>query len=854
TAFSRNEPSPLAELPLQYADYAHWQRAWLHGEVLERQLDYWQTQLSDAPALLSLPTDRPRPAVRRHRGAAHVFDVDAATVAGLEALARHAGGTLFMTLAAAFGVLLARHASQDDICIGTPIANRRHAQTEGLIGFFVNTLVLRQKVDGHASFASLLEQVRETTLGAYAHQDVPFEQLVEALQPQRSLGHTPLFQVMLALQNAPREALELPGLTLEPVQGEAATAKFDLTLNLSAGADGALEGALVYDTDLFDAVTAARLARHFVRVLDAVVAQPQARLDALPLLDAQEHACVVTQWQTATPAVPGLPTLHALFEARAARAPEAIAVEFGGERLRYGELNARANRLARHLRTLGVGPDVLVGLCVERSPEMVLGMLAIMKAGGAYVPLDPSYPRDRLEAMLEDAAPAVVLTQTGLAERLAGTARPILLIDALAEVLADYPASDPEPLAGPGHLAYVIFTSGSTGRPKGVLTEHRNAVALLGAMRESFAFGADDAWAQFHSSAFDFSVLEIWGALGYGGRLVLVSHDVARTPTQLHTLLREHAVTILCHTPSAFQHLMRETGSDFGRDLPSLRVLVFGGEALSERLLAPWLHAGAVGGPIPVNIYGPTETTVAVSTYSACSLAPEEDRVVPLGRALDGMRAYLLDGAGNAVPAGMTGELYVGGAGVSRGYLNRAELTAERFVPDPFGAAGSRLYRTSDLARHQPDGTLEYLGRADQQVKLRGFRIELGEIEAVLSRYAGVREAAVVARDDVGEDRRLVGYLVHEGEAIEAGALRAHLQRSLPEFMVPSHFVRLERMPLTGNGKLDRRALPAPEAGRGTSAYVEPRTPLEGAMAEIWTEVLGLDRVGAFDNFFELGG
>jgi amino acid adenylation domain-containing protein len=854
SAFSRGEPSPLPELPLQYADYAHWQREWLKGEVLERQLAYWHTQLSDAPALLTLPTDRPRPTMRRHRGAVHGFEIDAATVAGLESLARGVRGTLFTTLAAAFGVLLSRHASQDDICIGTPIANRRHAQTEGLIGFFVNTLVLRQRIDGHASFSTLLEQVRETTLGAYANQDVPFEQLVEALQPRRSLGHTPLFQVMLALQNAPQEDLNLPGLALQPVYGEAATAKFDMTLNLSAAAGGALEASLVYDTDLFDASTVARMASHFVRVLEAAVERPEARLDSLPLLDAREHACVVTQWNTAAPALPAVQTLHELFEEQVARTPDAVAVEFGHERLGYGELNAQANRLARHLRTLGVGPDVLVGLCIDRSPDMVLGMLAIMKAGGAYVPLDPAYPRERLAVMLEDAAPAVVVTHTQLADRLAGTDRPVLYLDAAATELADYPSTDPVALAGPDHLAYVIYTSGSTGRPKGVLTEHRNAVALLGAMRESFPFDARDAWAQFHSSAFDFSVLEIWGALGHGGRLVLISHDVARAPAQLHALLQRHAVSILCHTPSAFQQLMRETGSDFAAALPSLRVLVFGGEALSERLLAPWLRAASGRAPIPVNIYGPTETTVAVSTYSACSLVPDEDRVVPLGRPLDGMQVYLLDAAGNPVPAGVTGELYIGGAGVSRGYLNRPDLTAERFVPDPFGTAGSRLYRTGDLARHLPDGTLDYLGRADQQVKLRGFRIELGEIEAALARHACVREAVVLARDDLAGDRRLVAYLVHDGEPVEAGALRAHLQRMLPDFMVPSYFVRLEKMPLTGNGKLDRRALPAPDPGRGDAAYVEPRTPMEQAMAGIWAEVLGLDRIGAHDDFFELGG
>ncbi|WP_186032206.1 non-ribosomal peptide synthetase [Burkholderia gladioli] len=847
-AFSRGEPSPLAALPVQYADYARWQRGWLTGDVLDRQLAYWRARLADAPPLLALPTDRPRAAARRHRGATHRFAVDAATTAGLHDLARRVRGTLFMTLSAAFGVLLARYASQDDICIGTPIANRRHAQTEGLIGFFVNTLVLRQKVEGRASFMALLEQVRETTLGAYAHQDVPFEQLVEVVQPLRSLDHTPLFQVMLVLQNAPLEATALPGLRLEPAGSAASTSKFDLTLTVTETGHGeeggGLRASLSYDTDLFDASTVAGMAAHFMRVLEAAVARPDARLDSLPMLDAPARRPAPNIGRAAQ-AVPSpltpLSTLHGRFEAQVRRTPEAMAVIHGDRHLGFAELDARANALARRLEGLGVGPEVRVALCVERGVEMVVGLLGILKAGGAYVPLDPEHPRERLAYLVADSAPAVMLTQSSLLERLPDHACEVVCLD--QEGVPAY-GDDARAPARLHNLAYVIYTSGSTGQPKGVAVEHRSALNLVDALAER-AYGGASALAGARiginaSLAFDASVKQ-WLMLLHGACVLPIPEAVRRDADAFVAFVREQALDAFDCTPSQLAVLV-----------PALRTLerpltvLVGGEVVGEAL-----RESLPGSPHRyVNVYGPTETTVDATAQPIGADHPAS----AIGAPLANVATYVLDGAGHPVPAGVGGELHIGGAGVARGYLGRPDLTAERFVPDPFGAPGSRMYRSGDLARELSDGTLDPLGRADQQVKLRGFRIELGEIEAALARYAGVREVAVLARDDLGDDRRLVAYLVHDGEPIEAGEWRAYLHRTLPKFMVPPHFVRLESMPLTSNGKLDRRALPAPDPGRGEADHVEPRTPTEQAMAQIWAAVLGLDRIGAHDDFFALGG
>ncbi|WP_141753450.1 non-ribosomal peptide synthetase, partial [Duganella sp. HH101] len=851
-AYVQRQPSPLPELPIQYADFAHWQRQWLSGEVLQRQLDYWQGHLAGAPALLTLPTDHPRPAHQSHRGATQQFTLSAATTAALNALSRQTQSTLFMTLTAAFNILLSRYAGQDDICIGTPIANRSRSETEGLIGFFVNTLVLRTQVDSGANFLQLLELVRRNTLDAYAHQDVPFEQLVEVLKPERHTSYTPLFQVMLVLQNTPMGALTLPGLTLQGLEAEGVQAKFDLTLTFTEGAEH-LNGNISYNTDLFEPSTMARMAAHFTRLVEAIVADPQRRIQDLDMLGDAERRQLLVEWNDTASGVAPSGTIHALFEQRAAASPESVALEYEDASLTYGELNARANRLAHHLRTLGVGPDVLVGLCVERSLEMIVGLLAILKAGGAYVPLDPAYPADRLAYMLEDAAPAVLLTQQRLLPALPASDVPVFLLDADAASLDACDATNPSSETQAGNLAYVIYTSGSTGRPKGSLLQHENVLRLFSMTDEWFGFNAEDVWTLFHSYAFDFSVWEIWGALLYGGRLVIVPYLVSRSPDQFHGLLVRAGVTVLNQTPSAFQQLVEADRHQAGASALRLRHVIFGGEALNRAALAPWFDKHGYEAPALTNMYGITETTVHVTRQL---LQQDGTASNSVGRPIPDLASYILDAGLNPVPVGVAGELHIAGAGLARGYLNRGDLTADRFIPNPFGAAGSRLYKSGDLARYLEDGSIEYLGRIDHQVKLRGFRIELGEIEAALASLEPVREALVLAREDVAGDKRLVAYLVaHDGAQLpDAAGLRAALLESLPEYMVPAHFVVLEQMPLTSNGKVDRKALPVPELARSEDGYVAPRTAAEEIMAGIWAGVLKLDKVGLHDDFFALGG
>jgi len=858
TAFVRGEASPLAALPVQYADYAHWQRQWLQGEVLAAQLDYWKGQLADAPVLLALPTDRPRPAVQSYAGSALEFTVDAATTAGLNALARDAQATLFMVLAAAFNVLLARHAGQDDICLGTPIANRTRTELEGLIGFFVNTLVLRTRLSGNPRFTALLEQVRETALGAYAHQDVPFEQLVEVLQPQRGLSHSPLFQVMLVLQNAPMGSLALPGLSLETLQDEAerSTSKFDLTLTLTESQEQ-LQAVFEYSTDLFERQTVERMSGHFMRLLESVVEQPSMRVDRLAMLPEAERRQLVEEWNDTVVAYPHDRTIHSMFEAQAGAHPDAVALEYEDRTLTYGELNRRANQVAHRLLSLGIRPDDRVAICVERGFEMIVGLLGILKSGAGYVPLDPAYPTERLAYTLGDSTPVALLTHSGLRDRLPEVNVPVLPLDQ-DEVsgVASQPEHNPD-VSGltSSHLAYVIYTSGSTGLPKGVMVEHRNVARLFSATQPWFHFNQQDVWALFHSFAFDFSVWEIWGALVHGGRLLVVPQWVSRSPQDCYALLCDAGVTILNQTPSAFRQLLAAQGESDRTHM--LRQVIFGGEALETGMLKPW-YARAVNAKTQmVNMYGITETTVHV-TYRALEAADAElVGVSPIGGRIPDLQLYLLDAQREPVPVGVVGEMYVGGAGVTRGYLNRPELTTERFIADTFsGHADARLYKTGDLGRWLPDGSIEYLGRNDDQVKIRGFRIELGEIEAKLAACAGVREAVVIAREDEPGEKRLVGYVIaQEGADLSAFDLRTQLLSLLAEYMVPSAFVTMASFPLTANGKLDRRALPAPQADAYASReYEAPRGEIEEALGRLWADVLGVERVGRHDHFFELGG
>ena len=862
-AFARGGASPLAELPIQYADYAAWQRRWLQGEALARQLGYWKQRLGGELPAMQLPTDRPRPAEQTFKGATQTLQLSYSLTADLHELCRRQNVTPFMPLLAAFKTLLFRYTGQDDVIVGTPIANRHHVEIEGLIGFFVNTLVLRTSLSGDPEFSELLARVRRQALEAYAHQDLPFETLVEELRPRRELDRTPLFQVMMVLQNAALQPLELPGLVLTPLNSDARTAKYDLTLDMGENANG-LAATIEYNTDLFDDATIARMLRHFETLLRSVVGDPTQRVSSAPLLTAPERHTLLHEWNAAPADYAPQTTLHEWFEAQARRRPEAVAVTAGEQAVTYGELNARANRLAHHLRRRNVAADVLVGLYLERGVEMVAAILGVLKAGGAYVPLDPSSPEERLHFMLEDAGVSVLLTQEALAQKLRPDVQAeVLCLDACAPAVEAESAENPARLPGSGvdNLAYVIYTSGSTGRPKGTLVTHRNVTRLFEATRAWFDFGPEDVWTLFHSYAFDFSVWELWGALLYGGRLVVIPFDVSRSPEAFYELLVAERVTVLNQTPSAFRHLMRveETAAENGGGPASLslRFVIFGGEALELRSLKPWFDRHGESRPQLVNMYGITETTVHV-TYLPLAAGHADAAGNLIGRPIPDLQIYILDGRMQPVPVGVAGEIYVGGAGLARGYLGRPALTAERYLPDPFGdRRGARLYRTGDLARYLPDGTLDYLGRLDHQVKIRGFRVEVGEIEAALDQLAGVRECLVLARGDAAGVKRLVAYVVPElKHAPTVEELRGALKVKLPDYMTPSSFVMLEAMPLTPNGKVNRKALPEPEAKRPETddRYVQPRTPVEHALAAIWAGVLGVERVGVDDNFFELGG
>ena len=848
-AFVAGRPSPLPELPIQYADYAASQRQWLQGEVLEAQLAYWKQELAGAPPALELPTDRPRPAMQTYRGATCPVHLPRALSDALVSLSRQQGATLFMTLLAAFQALLSRYTGQDDIVVGSPMAGRTRTETETLIGFFVNTLPLRADLSGDPPFRELVGRVREVTLRAHAHQDVPFERLVDEFQPERDPSRSPLFQAMFALQNMaiPELALGEIRLSLEEIDG--GTAKFDLTLFLRETEEG-IRGRLEYNTDLFDRATIERMAGHYRTLLEGAVEAPERRVSELPILTVEERRLLLGEWNDTRTDYPADRCIHELFEVQAEQTPDAVAVVFGEQRLTYGELNGRANHLARHLRSLGVGPDVLVGLCAERSAEMVVGMLGILKAGGAYVPLDPSYPGERLALMLEDTGAPVLLTQERLLDRLPELPVRKLCLDAAREAIAAESDEAPRSEAGPDSLAYVIYTSGSTGTPKGVAVTHR-AIARLVCTTDYVSLQASDVIAQASTCSFDAATFEIWGALLHGARLVGLGKEVMLSSAELARRIAEDGITALFITTALFNQVAREAPSAFAR----LDCLLFGGEAADPQRVRAVLQAGSPRRLL--HVYGPTETTT-FATWHQVADVPEGATTVPIGRPIANTRAYVLDPRRQMVPPGVVGELYIGGPGVARGYLNRPELTEERFLPDPFsGEPGARMYRTGDLCRWLPGGVLEFVGRTDHQVKIRGFRIELGEIESALGQHLSVRDVVVLAREDSPADKRLVAYLVPKEAPLPAdGELRSYLQRSLPEHMIPTAFVGLPELPLSPNGKVDRKALPAPAGQRPEQgqAFVAPRTSAEAALARVWAEVLRLDHVGVFDNFFALGG
>ncbi|HEX8272300.1 MAG TPA: amino acid adenylation domain-containing protein, partial [Longimicrobiaceae bacterium] len=845
-------PPVLPELPVQYADFAAWQREWLSGERLEAQLAYWSGRLADVPAL-ELPADRRRPPVPSHRGAAEPFAVPPETAAALRALAAAESATPFMLLLAALKTLLHRYTGEEDVVVASGVSNRYGPETEPLIGCFINILLLRTDLGGDPPFRELLRRVREVAAGAYAHDDLPFEKLVEELRIARDPGQTPLFQVMLVFLSAPGEEGSLPGLAVEPVEAENPTAQFDWTLHAWDEGEG-LAGVLNYSTDLFDRGTVRAVLDHFVNLLRGIAASPDARLSDFALLGpAERMRLVVEPNATATP-FPDDARLHDPFEAWAARSPGSVAVVAGGARTTYAELDARANRLARHLRGLGVGPEVRVGVCVERTLDMVVALLAVLKAGGAYVPMDAGYPPQRLAFMLEDARVPVLVTQAALLERLPeGAAGAVVRLDADRARIA---AESPAPLqsaAGPENPAYVIYTSGSTGRPKGIVVRHRGVVNNVTDLNRSFGVGPGDSGLALSSLSFDMCVYEVFGMLAAGGTVVLPDPDEARDVRHWAELLVKHGVTVWNSAPALLEAVVELVESRPELRPRSLRLALLGGDwipvTLPERLRAVAERVRVI------SLGGVTEASIHSTVYPVGERDPRWTSI-PYGRPMANQTAYVLDRLHGLLPVGVSGELCFGGVGLARGYLGRPDLTADRFVPDPFGdAPGGRLYRTGDRARWRADGQLELLGRMDFQVKVRGFRIELGEIEAALRAQPGVREAVVMARADASGERRLVGYVVGEPGAVPPAAeLRQALGRSLPEYMVPAAVVALERLPLTPNGKVDRGSLPAPELGAPASAHVAPRTPTEELLAGIWADVLRRERVGVGESFFELGG
>ncbi|HEX5750369.1 MAG TPA: amino acid adenylation domain-containing protein, partial [Archangium sp.] len=846
-AFMQGGPSPLMELAVQYVDFAAWQREWLRGDVLSKQLDYWRKQLAGASQVLELPTDKPRPPRPSFQGATCSRPLPTALSESVKALAQKEGATPFMVLLAAFQLLLSRYSGQDDICVGSPIAGRNRGELEGLIGFFVNPLVLRARLSGVTSFRALLHQVRDTTLGAFEHQEVPFEKLVEELQPRRDLSRSPLFQVMFALQNAPMPEMALPGLKLRPLEVESHVAKFDASLVFTPSENG-FHGVLEYATDLFEHSTAARMMDHFQVLLEAALSRPEAPLSELPLLSEAERQQVLVDWNQTQRYYPRDACIHHLIQQQASLRPDAIAVEFGEQQLSWRELDSRSNQLAHLLRSHGVGPDSLVALCLERSLELIVSLLGILKAGGAYLPLDATYPAQRLAFMLEDAPPKLLLTSQALRSALAlPDSLPCLVWDELS--LEGLPTSAPETGVTSRNLAYVNFTSGSTGRPKGVAIEHRSVVRLFHGAR--FAnFGPETSFLHHSPISFDATTLEVWGTLLFGGRLVVFPPQPPSDLELLSQVLSRHNVSTLYLSAGllslAVDHKLE--------GLRGLHQLLTGGDVVS----VPHARRALEQLRIPLtNCYGPTEGTVIASCLPL-TLPEQVGASVSIGAPIANTQVYLLDASFQPVPPGVPGELFIGGEGLARGYTSRPDLTAERFVPHPFSSQpGERLYRTGDLARWRADGTLDFLGRADAQVKLRGYRIELPEVEAALLAHPEVREAVAVVREDSPGDKRLVAYVTSDSPRLDTSALRSFLKQRLPDFMLPSALVRLEALPLTSTSKVDRKALPPPNVSSSghTGHFVEPTTELERQLVSIWSQELGLENVGVDDHFFEkLGG
>ncbi len=861
-AFAAGKPCPLAELAIQYADFAVWQRQWLQGEVLETQLGYWKKQLENAPPVLELPTDHPRPSAQTYRGARKSFSLAQPLVQRLKALSHNEGATLYMTLLAAFKVLLHRYTAKDDIIVGSAIANRNRMEVEGLIGFFVNTLVMRTDISGNVSFRELLARVRKVAMEAYAHQDIPFEKLVEELQPERNLSHSPIFQIIFLLQNAPGYAPHFSGLTLSPMDVDVRTSKTDLTLDLVETTEG-IKGLIEYSSDLFSSATITRMIGHYQTLLESIISHPDQLISKLALLTGPEQHQLLVDWNDTRKDYPKDNCIQELFESQVKQTPDSIAVVFGEEALTYRELNRRANQLAHHLQKLGVGPDVLVGIYVQRSLEMMVAVWGVLKAGGAFVPLAPSFPAERLRFMVEDAQVAVLLTQEDLVNVLHDICGTVICLDKDWESVASQQAEgDPLSEANAEHLAYVIYTSGSTGKPKGVQISHRALVNLMFSMIKEPGLTDQDVLLAVTTLSFDMAIPELFLPLIVGARIVIVSSEEARDGNRLLNRLSICGATFMQATPASWRLLLAVGWQGDER----LKILC-GGEALPRDLATQLLERSHS----LWNMYGPTETTV----WSAVNKLEEKEGPVSVGRPIANTQIYILDRHLQMVPVGVPGELHIGGDGLSRGYLNRPALTAERFIANPFDdKSGSRLYKTGDLAKYLPDGNVEVLGRLDFQVKVRGFRIELGEIEAVLTQHPAVAESVALVREDETGDKRLVAYVVVDAEQAQAlthsegeawteqmvktliPELQTYLGEQLPGYMIPSAFVTLDSLPHTPTGKVDRQVLPAPDRNRSqpAEAFVAPRDELELQLTQIWEKVLGVKNIGMEDNFFDLGG
>lgn len=858
-AFTNGKPSPLPDLPLQYADFVIWQREWMQGEVLQTQLEYWKEQLSGNLPVLEMPTDRPRPKRQQNNGSWEWFHLPPALGQKLRDFSRTRGVSLYMTMLAGFKVLLHRHSGQKDIIVSSPTANRTQPELEKLIAFFINPVVLRSSFADDPTFANYLKRVRRVAMGAFAHQELPFDRLVEELKPARDLSYHPLFQVSFTLQVAP-VLLELPGLKAEPIEFSNGTATFDLTAELWETDEGGISGRFEYDTDLFDRSTIERLMAHYQVLLQNLIENPDTPVSQINMLTEAEYEQLTQTWNNTVAAYDREATIHQLFERQVEQTPEKTAVVFQGQQLSYRQLNERANQLAHHLRRLGVQPDQFVGLCVDRSLEMMVGLLGILKSGGAYLPMDPKYPKDRLAYMLEDTQASILLTQKALLPNLPDYQGQIICLDGDWGKISQNKSHNPPAVTAAEHLAYVIHTSGSTGKPKGVLIPHRNVVNFLDSMRQTPGLTANDTLLAVTTLSFDIAVLELFLPITTGAKLVIVGWETAVDGRLLANEISKNQATIMQATPATWQLLLSAGWQ------PSNRLkMLSGGEALPRKLANELL----VNGDELWNMYGPTETTI----WSSVWRVEAGDDPILIGRPIANTQMFILDGGLKPVPVGVTGELYIAGDGVARGYLNRPDLTEERFIP--LSVSGNRLsvngdqlpitdnrlpntvYRTGDLARYKADGTIECLGRVDFQVKVRGFRIELGEIESVLDLHTAVAQAVVIAQGETVADKQLVAYYTTQDETEPTIAeLRTFLQTKLPQYMIPSRFVKLDSFPLTPNGKVNRLALPELDPGLAEfrKKYIAPQSETEKTLSQLWGTLLKIDRVGLQDDFFELGG